>query len=348
MKASFIGNFDSFYKAFLIVGGIVAWSLPAWNLIINPYQIFNQTFSIGEPYTSPATNERFLKVNYLLKNAKNLSGTVADTINNGHDAIRPVYDAYIIGSSIMGVIDPGLLKPYFPEERFYNLSFFAAKPDEILSSLQALKTGGVPINTIVYGLDPITFIDIKSYGPAYRLHPMATKDVNFGMAVFDYLFEPSLYDSIGQLSKLISGVISVRYDIEGTGMYRLERYEAEIKSDHKAFIKKQFNQHWLKTPSWINNRFDELGKLTRWLKAEKVKAVFYLSPLHPFYIAQGFGKKRLDEFKQRIVDITGMEKMPDCTYLLVGDDANHRFYDYKHFRASEAYKVVDCGLKSLK
>jgi len=348
MKASFIGNFDKFYKAFLIVGGMVAWSLPAWNLIINPYQIFNQTFSIGEPYTSPATNERFLKINYLLKNAKNLSGTVVDTINNGTDAICPIYDAYIVGSSIMGVIDPGLMKHYFPDKCFYNLSFFAAKPDEILASLQALKQGGMPINTIVYGLDPITFIDIKSYGPAYRLHPMATKDVNFGKAVFDYLFEPSLYDSIGQLSKFISGDISVRYDIEGTGMYRLERYEAEIISDHKTFIKRQFNQHLLKTPPWINNRFDELRELTRWLATEQIRTVFYFSPLHPFYINEGFGKKRLDEFKQRIVDITGMEAMPDCTDLLVGDDANNRFYDYKHFRSSEARKVVDCGLKNFK
>ncbi|NTV51374.1 MAG: hypothetical protein HGA69_00870 [Desulfobulbaceae bacterium] len=70
MKALSIGSFDSFWKAALVAGGIAAWSLPVWNVVVNPYQIFNPEFSIGDRFSSSTTNERFLKVEYLLKEAK--------------------------------------------------------------------------------------------------------------------------------------------------------------------------------------------------------------------------------------------------------------------------------------
>ena len=73
MKALSIGSFDSFWKAALVAGGIAAWSLPVWNVVVNPYQIFNPEFSIGDRFSSSTTNERFLKVEYLLKEAKETS-----------------------------------------------------------------------------------------------------------------------------------------------------------------------------------------------------------------------------------------------------------------------------------
>ena len=51
MKALSIGNFDSFWKAALLTGGVVAWSLPVWNVIVNPYQIFKTACSIGSRHT---------------------------------------------------------------------------------------------------------------------------------------------------------------------------------------------------------------------------------------------------------------------------------------------------------
>ena len=73
MKALSIGSFDSFWKMALVAGGIAAWSLPVWNVVVNPYQIFNTKFSIGDRFSSSTTNERFLKVEYLLNEAKKTS-----------------------------------------------------------------------------------------------------------------------------------------------------------------------------------------------------------------------------------------------------------------------------------
>ncbi|MCX7100946.1 MAG: hypothetical protein NTX38_05505, partial [Methylobacter sp.] len=80
MKALSTGNFDSFWKVALVAGGIAAWSLPIWNVVVNPYQIFKTKFAIGDRYTSSTTNERYLKVEYLLSEAKKTSPNSSNAI----------------------------------------------------------------------------------------------------------------------------------------------------------------------------------------------------------------------------------------------------------------------------
>ena len=353
MKALSIGSFDSFWKAALVAGGIAAWSLPVWNVVVNPYQIFKEKFSIGDRYSSSTTNERFLKVEYLLKEAKTTSPNTSDAIigqindeSPGKQNSNTNHDAFIVGSSIMGLVDPALVNQYFPDRHFYNLAFLAAKPDEILATLQGLKRKGLTIKTVVYGLEPIAFTDIKSYGPAYELHP-ETSGQSWQRILFDYLFASSLSDGFSRLVTGISGKPSVRYDIEGTGRYYLERYDREIEQDHGAFIRKQFpaDAKPVKAPPWIESRFEDFQKLAQWLKDEKIESRFYLNPLHP-YVAEAYGVERLAEFKQKITKLSGAKRIGDCLDLLQGKDVNHHFYDYKHFRPSGAAKVIDCGLNS--
>jgi hypothetical protein len=353
MKALSIGNFDSFWKAALVAGGIAAWSLPVWNVVVNPYQIFKTRFAIGGRYTSSTTNERYLKVEYLLNEAKktspNSSNAIVGQINNESPRVSvktksTVPDSYVVGSSIMGLVEPSLVNHYFHDRHFYNLAFLAAKPDEILATLRGLKRDGVTVKTVVYGLEPIAFTDIKSYGPAYQLHPEASEQSR-QRVVFDYLFASSLSDGFSRLMTSINGNPSVRYDIEGTGRYYLERYDQEIEKDQGAFIRKQFpiNAKPVSAPPWIDSRFEDLQKLALWLKDERIDAKFYLNPLHP-YVAKAYGSERLAEFKEKIMQLLGIGGINDCTRLLIDDDVNRRFYDYKHFRPTETGKVIDCGL----
>jgi hypothetical protein len=353
MKALSIGSFDSFWKAALVAGGIAAWSLPVWNVVVNPYQIFKTHFAIGDRYTSSTTNERYLKVEYLLNEAKkaspNSSKAIVGQINDESPRVSvktksTAPDSYIVGSSIMGLVEPSLVNQYFHDRHFYNLAFLAAKPDEILATLRGLKRDGVTIKIVLYGFEPIAFTDIKSYGPAYQLHPEASEQSR-QRVVFDYLFVSSLSDGFSRLVTAMSGNPSVRYDIEGTGRYYLERYDQEIEKDHGAFIRKQFplNAKPAKAPPWIESRFEDLRKLARWLKDERIDAKFYLNPLHP-YVAKAYSIERLAEFKVKITQLTGMDGINNCTAILMDDEVNRRFYDYKHFRPTETSKVIDCGL----
>jgi hypothetical protein len=78
---------------------------------------------------------------------------------------------------------------------------------------------------------------------------------------------------------------------------------------------------------------DEILATLRGLKGSGIliKAVVYGLELAAF-------------FKQKIAVITKDNSVQDCTNLLSADDANHKFYDYKHYRITESSKVIDCGL----
>jgi len=329
MKVLSIGSFNSFLKAALVTGSIIAWSLPVWNLVVNPYQIFDSRFSIGDRFSSSTTNERFLKVDYLIRSRKNSEA--------GPDSL-------IVGSSIMGLVDTALINQFFPGRRFYNMAFLAAKPDEVLATLRGLKREGVTINIVVYGLEPIAFTDTRTYGQAYRLHPevIGQSRVRY---FFDSLFASSLSDGFSRLVSVVRGKTSVRYDIEGTGRYYLERYDREIANDHATFIGKQFpvGAKPIKAPPWIEGRFNDFQELAQWLAKEGVDAKFYLNPLHP-YVAQAYGKERLAAFKQKVAELSGHNDINDCTNVLNNaGDINSRFYDYKHFRPSESILVTACA-----
>lgn len=352
MKALSIGSFESFWKAGLLISGLVAWSLPAWNVIVNPYGIFKTKYSMGSRYTSSTTNERYLKTEHLLnlhnKSNPDSASAIVSAINAGNrTGAKETYeefDGLIVGSSIMGIVDPSIFNEYFPDRRFYNLAFLAAKPDEILETLKSLKREGVPVKSVVYGLEPIAFTDSKSYGPAYHLHPNASGQKK-ERVVFDYLFASSLYEGFSRLTNVMNGSYSVRYDIEGTGRYFLERYDQEIQLNHAAFVRQQFpiEAKTVSAPPWIESRFNDFGALIRWLQDQKVEYTIYLNPLHPFVVS-AYGESRLSEFKEKINNLAG-DKVNDCTKILMGEGVNRRFYDYKHFRDVESEQVVACAMQ---
>ncbi|WP_396643661.1 hypothetical protein [Methylomonas sp. 2B] len=207
---------------------MIGGAMPVWNWAVNPYQIFENDQSFAEPYTSPATNERYLKVRYLL-------GAISANRE------KPAIDCLLVGSSVMGLLDPRLFKTYFPDSQCYNLAFLAGRPGEILATLQALIAHGLPIRRVVYGLEPFAFSDPVSEGPANRLHPIVTGAARWKFYL-DYLFEPSLGDGIGTLFDALNRTVSVRYHVDEDGRYELVRYDKAIRTDEAQYVQQTFEQ----------------------------------------------------------------------------------------------------------
>lgn len=332
MKASSTGRFSfkHCWLAALAICVVIGGAMPVWNWAVNPYQIFETNQGIAEPYTSPATNERYLKVRHLL-------GAISANRE------KPAIDCLLVGSSVMGLLDPRLFKTYFPDSQCYNLAFLAGRPGEILATLQALIAHGLPIRRVVYGLEPFAFSDPVSEGPANRLHPIVTGESRWKFYL-DYLFEPSLGDGIGTLFDALNRTVSVRYHVDEDGRYELVRYDKAIRTDEAQYVQQTFEQG--KGPKavspWINTRFGEFESIVAFLNSQQIDAHYYLNPLHPS-IAAIYGDSGLQYFKTKIYSIAGEKYIPDCASLLK-QNANYRFYDYKHFRTSESQSVLDCAL----
>jgi hypothetical protein len=322
MKTSSTGNFNVWLCYALAGTVLLGATLPAWNVLVNPYQIFRVPATLWRHH-SPSLNERFLKTEYLI----------------GHP---DKHDAFIVGSSLMGAIEPSAVKSYFPELRFYNLSFLAAKPDEILAALKLINSKGIALRTILYGLEPIAFSDAKVYGPAYRSHPIISGE-SYALYAFDYLFASSFVDGLNRFYNGLASTPFIRFDIEESGRYFLSKYDEEIIKDPIRYRKAHLlSETKTIAQPWVESRFDDFAALMRWLKQEKIAIQVYLNPLHP-HIAEGYGTARLKEFKRRIENTPGIGLVRDCTEILDAD-ADGAFYDLKHFRPEQAGRVLGCAM----
>jgi hypothetical protein len=301
---------------------LAALALPLWNVLADPFGVFGAPW----PVQSRSTNERYLKVGHLLR----------------HPAR---HDAFVVGSSLMGAVEPSAVgrRLGIADGRFYNLSFFAARPGEILDVLKALDARGVAIRHIVYGLEPVAFSDPKRYGPSQTHHP-AVSGKPWRAFWAESLWAAGVAAGLDRLGDSLRNDPFIRFDIEGGGRYVLVRLDREIEADPGGFASKmQFGQTspLVATP-WVDSRFADFARLMGWLRDKRADARVYLNPLHS-RLAAAYGEARLREFEARLVAAGRLESLPDCTRLLDGD-AGWAFYDVKHFRPAMAGRVLDCGL----
>ena len=298
---------------------LAALALPVWNLLVDPFQVFQTPLLVAD---GPTLNERFRKVEHL-------------TGQPGK------HDAFLIGTSAMGAVEPSLADARFPGRRFYNLSMFAAQPGEILSALRALKAAGVPVKTVVYGLEPGPFHVGRAYGPATRAHYAASGASRWRFG-FDCLFASSPAEGLRRIAEQFKAVPSIHYDIGGTGRYHLDAYEREIQADPERFIWE--NVRGAQPPpfagGWIGRHFEDFGRLLDWLRAEGIAHTVYLNPLHPALRGM-YGEARLAEFGRKIREAGKLDSLPDCGRILDGD-FERMFYDLRHFRPAAGEKIFDC------
>jgi hypothetical protein len=298
---------------------LAACALPTWNLLADPFQVFQTPLLSAD---GPTLNERFRKVDHLMRNPAK-------------------HDAFLLGTSAMGAVEPSLADTRFPGRRFYNLSMFAAQPGEILAALRALKAAGVPVKAVVYGLEPGPFHVGRADGPATRAHyaAMGASRWRFG---FDYLFASSPAEGLRRLAEQFKPVPSIRYDIAGTGRYHLDAYERAIQADHARFVREKLRG--IQAPpfagGWIGRHFEDFGRLLTWLRAEGIEYTVYLNPLHP--ALRGMcGGARLAEFARKIREAGKLDSLPDCSRILDGN-VERMFYDLRHFRPAAGEGIFAC------
>ena len=297
-------------------------SLPAWNLLVDPFGVFGMPWA----YQGPAANERYLKVQHLLDN-------------------HGLHDTFVVGSSVVGAVDPQEVDGRLGLEdgQAYNLSFFAARPGEILAVLKALKAKGVAIRHAVYGIEPIAFSDPKTYGAAYWQHPAVSGDA-YPSFLAGNLVARSLTEGMDKVAGNL-GSPFIRYDL-GKGTYFLDKFERERAKDPAGYAKAHLNAKDWSVPPWVEQRFGEFAELAAWFRQTQVDVRFYLNPLSP-PLARAYGQARLAEFKGRIMQAGKLDGLADCTRILDGQ-AVDAFYDAKHFRPGFSTRVLDCGPGAIK
>jgi len=100
------------------------------NYVVDPFKVFGSNIL---PY-QVQMNERFVKVEFLKKNHQN-------------------FNAYIFGSSRVGVVEPSIIEQYIPDSKFYNFTLSSATLDDYEKHLSYFIKEQYMVNTLYLQLD---------------------------------------------------------------------------------------------------------------------------------------------------------------------------------------------------
>ncbi len=297
---------------------LAAMTVPAFNILVDPYGVFGTPW----PRDSNAMNERFLKVEHVLKNAGK-------------------YNAFLIGSSVMGIYDPKVAERIRPGMRFYNLSFLGGTPGESLAVLRTLNRHGVKVHEVVMGIDVYPFrkrVDTDRHDR--RAHPSVTGQNRLSWYA-SYLFAPSLLPGLTRLeNNLFSQTEFIRFDINGGGRYILVRNELEMREDPDGYVRTRINPTPDLRPARlvvIDDSLRELEDLDRWLRHNNIRVHYFIHPVNHRVLA-AYSAESLFQLKSRIMKITG--PIPDYTLDRRFTHNDYLYYDVNHYTSSVAKQIL--------
>lgn len=290
-----------FYKSVLLISSflILIFSL---NYFMDPYAVFREKY---ENRRTPA-NEYYLKTKYIVENPTK-------------------YDSYIFGSSRVGTLKGEELN----FGKFYNMTFSAALPVEMLRTLEIFEDKGIQIKNIVLGID-----DFDLY-----TRPESQENILFKLS-YDRLTESpfSLYENYLMVNPF--NKISYEYfrgdrvsnvDILNTGKWSLPLKEIEIEEnpnkhrEDKIFEKPHSNK---KDIPRLEKTISEIKGIIEFCERNKINLTVIFLPLHKTtYDENNF--KNLEEFKEELQKLTDYW---DFVELNKFTEDNYYWYETSHYR----------------
>lgn len=302
------------------LGGIAAAALSviAFNVVLDPWSTLKTAEWMRQGYN---LNERFRKVEFLRHNIGK-------------------FDSFILGSSTMGLwpVEPAAQSR--PEGRWYNLAFLAGTPPDALRALKYLHSQGQPIKEVVYGIDIFAFRKAERSREMWkREHPLVA-ETGWWDWYRSHLFASSFLFGLDRIAHEMKQEPRMFFDVDGTGRYYLLDWDRQIAQDETSFIKKQIYAPLEKRGELQSNnlvliqeRFDELADLKRWLDEQGVVSHFFINPMHWATIAS-IQPASLAEFRSKVREAVG--EVPDYSLRedFIRDD--RKFYEVKHYRPSTA------------
>ena len=290
----------------------------ALNAIIDPYRVFHWV-EWGSGYTD---NERYNKVAHLIAHVAR-------------------HDAFIVGSSRMGLYDPNDLNQLRSGRDYYNLATFGGSAQDALLMLRAIQSHGVAIREVVFGIDLFPFLEPPGeVTPAYRHHPEASGQ-SYSAFFTSYLLSPSVTHAFLKLQHTRMAEPDLEFDFEGNGRFYLRRWDREIAADPEAYAATAFKASHqpprARQALWNTARFDELHALVAWAEQSGVALYVFVQPHHHSELKR-YTPETLTVFHRKVRAVTG--DLPDFTRHADWSRNNDWYYEPKHYRPELAREVV--------
>ena len=287
------------------------------NYIVDPIKIFNSNIL---PYQS-YMNERFVKIEYLKKN-------------------HHKFNAYLFGSSRIGVTQPQIVEKYLPNSKFYNFTLSAANLYDYQKHLEFFLENRYEINTLYLQID---LDDMYDYGHSlstysYKFHPDVTHD-SLLLYYIQYLFR---FSPLHLKEKIMDNFKNekIKYYQIDKGTWTLKKKELQLKTNCTKYVEEisGFHIKYRRTKSYTTARFSmkALKKIIELCKMNHIKLYVFITP-HNHNKLDTF---ILDDYKNFIRDISELTDFYNfATYnTITNNDCN--YYETSHYRPHVANLIA--------
>ena len=279
------------------------------NYVIDPFGVFKSNVFKHQLQM----NERFVKVDYLQENHQN-------------------YNAYLFGSSRIGVIEPKVFEQYIPQSKFYNFTLSSANLYDYLNHLEYFVKEKYEIKTLVLQLDidNMAYYGHESDDYVTLLHPdVLNNSLTLFYAKYLLGFFPINLEST--LEENFSEKVSKTYDLK-RGVWNVPYREKALVENATKYVKnkKCFHIENRRTIQYIKEFQDKkaLQRIVDLCQKEGIKLYLFTTP-HNKNMMDRFV---LNDYHRYLNDIAKITSFYDFSgYNSVTND-NSNYYETSHYR----------------
>ena len=299
---------------------ITCISIISFQYSTDTYNVLNTKSEIY--YSLP--NQRFLSVEYILKNHNN-------------------YDTYIFGSSRVGYINPLHMK----DKKAYNMTYAEGVPHEHLLIIKLFLKQKIPIKHLLIGLDDF------SYQVPFRVHDNQLGSKSHYLALNNNIFEfyqnyffrkPTKKDFKHFKNKFLKKEpidFATNKQIHNV-IYKQNDYFSNKKIENN-FTQKHIQNEIFQKPSYfykaneIENTLNDIKEIIQLAKLNNIEIDFFINPIH--HIAYSATEKPLlQEFKTRLSHLTSYYDFTQISYI---SNNNAYWNDTSHYNLNVGSMILD-------
>ena len=279
------------------------------NYVIDPFSVFQSNFF----KRSGQINERYVKIEFLEK--------------HHHE-----FNAYMFGSSRIGVVKPEVIEQYVPNSKFYNFTLSSGNLHDYMVHLKYFLKRGYEIKTLYMQID---IDDMNYYGQdesdyLCKLHPYVMGESLFA-GKMKYLFGFFPLNVRKKISVNFQKASPKKFDIS-TGIWSLIDNEKELIENPKKYVANEASFHFKnrRVLRYFREKeaMDALQTIVQLCQKNKIKLYVFTSA-HNQNKMDTFVLKDYNKFLRDISEITSFYDFSGYNSVTM-NDAN--YYEMSHYR----------------
>ena len=295
-----------------IVAGILIFNMSLValvNYVVDPFGVFKSNYL---PYKAQM-NERYVKVDYIEKN-------------------HGKFNAYLFGSSRIGVVEPQVVEQYVPNSKFYNFTLSSGNLHDYLMHLKYFIKKQYELKTLYLQID---LDDMNNYGQAdsdylSKLHPHVTGESEQLYSV-RYLLGFFPLNIRKKIEKNVLKKVKKEYWLE-SGIWTLKGNEKALLENPKKYVKEEQSFHFENRRiihyTTAKESMNALQTIVDLCREHKIKLYVFTSA-HNHRKMDTFFLEDYNKFLRNISNITSFYDFTGYNSVTKNDE---NYYEMSHYR----------------